>query len=132
VRLCLPPRRRGFTLLELIVAGALMAIGITGTLGALSACASAVVLGQSKTQAVLLAQEKLAEFETLDELTAESSSGDFGEDYPDFEWTATVAAVDDEELPALWQVQVAVQWEALGRPQTYRVEQWFYRPVPTE
>ncbi|NCO40092.1 MAG: hypothetical protein COZ06_38670 [Armatimonadetes bacterium CG_4_10_14_3_um_filter_66_18] len=128
-------RRRppgGFTLIELIVAGSMLAIGIAGAIGALSACATAVGVGESKTQAVLLAQEKLTELETQEEFSAGSSAGDFGEDYPDYQWTLDIETVTSDDLTDLWRAQLAVTWEHAGRTQTCRVEQWFYRPTPTQ
>jgi len=60
----------------------------------------------------LLAQSKIAELETksADELT--NDSGDFGDDFPTYTWTATVDSVESELLGAvaedLKQIDVSV------------------------
>lgn len=81
----------GFTLLEVMVAVALIAIAFVALIGAQSQ--SVVIATRSKfdTMASLLAQWKITELsvQNYNELT--NSTGDFGEDFPNFSWKMEVA-----------------------------------------
>lgn len=83
-------REAGFTLLEVMVAIALMAIALTAVLGSQSQAVSLASEAKFNTTATLLAQGKMAQIElaTLEDLT--SDSGDFGEDFPGYLWEVTV------------------------------------------
>ena len=50
------------------------------------------------TSAPLLAQSKMAEIETLDADELGDNSGDFGDDFPGFNWQVTVNEVESEAL----------------------------------
>ena len=80
----------GFTLLEVMIAMAIIAIALTAVLGSQSQSVS--LAGETKftTTASLLAQKKLAEI-TLKNLNGlHSADGDFGKDFPGYFWKTTV------------------------------------------
>jgi len=75
----------GFTLLEVMIAISLLAISLTTLFGSQSQSVSLGSITKFNTQAPLLAQLKLAEFtRTTDRPT--SDSGDFGDEFPGYQW----------------------------------------------
>jgi general secretion pathway protein I len=87
----------GLTLVELLVAAVLLATGLAGVMMALSTSISSQAVSERMVTACLLAQEKMAELESMP-AAAGSESGDFGEDYPDCRWSWTVEPAETEGL----------------------------------
>lgn len=99
---------RGFTLVEMIVATLLLAIGVVGALAAFTSSTNASAVAEKIQTASLLAQRHLTETELqADSLSTGEQSGDFGEDYPGFRWRQRVESTDIQNL---YRVTVAVQW----------------------
>jgi general secretion pathway protein I len=80
----LPVQAAGFTLLEVMIAVAILAIALTSLFGSQSASVALATETRFNTQAPLLAKMQLAEILSGDEIF--SSEGDFGEDFPGFLW----------------------------------------------
>jgi len=88
----LPAGHNGFTLLEVMVAISMLAIALTTLFGSQSQSVSLAATAKFNVQAPLLAQLKLAEFTTNTDRPA-SDSGDFGDEFPGFQWQLeTIAA----------------------------------------
>lgn len=100
-------RRRGLTLLEVVVAMAVLAIGITAVLGAISAFLRANDGVASYSRGVGLAQQVVAELERNDTLDPGPYEGSFNDIAPGYTWTAQIATADDE---GLYPVRVTVLW----------------------
>jgi general secretion pathway protein I len=83
----------GFTLLEVMVAIALIAISLTAVLGSQSQSVSLAGEARFNTTAALLAQSKMAEMESQDPEDLTADSGDFGEDFPGYTWTLALSNV---------------------------------------
>jgi prepilin-type N-terminal cleavage/methylation domain-containing protein len=101
--------RSGFTLIEMIVATVVLAIGVIGTVGAFNAATKASVVASEQQTATMLAQKQIAEAETQAEgnITGGESDGDFGIDYPGFRWKQSITATD---YTYLFQISVTVSW----------------------
>ncbi|MDJ0830290.1 MAG: prepilin-type N-terminal cleavage/methylation domain-containing protein [Desulfobacterales bacterium] len=91
-------RSSGFTLLEIMVAIAIIAIVLVSVYRMQSQTILMNMAAQFETLAPILAQDKMAEFETkpVSELT--DDSGDFNNDFPGYNWQFTV---EDAPLEAL-------------------------------
>ncbi len=89
---------RGFTLLEVMVAVAILAISLTALFGSQSASVALATETRFNTQAPLLARMKLAELQVAGELF--SGEGDFGDTFPNFTWELSTeeAFFDESEL----------------------------------
>ena len=82
--------QQGFTLLEVMVSVTIIAIALVTLIGSQSQSVSIATISRFDATASLLAQQKLAELSRggFDEL--QSSSGDFGEAFPEYSWSVEV------------------------------------------
>jgi len=86
--------KRGFTLLEVMVALSIIIIVLTALLGAQSQGMSLAIESKFETIASLLAQDKMSGFEMVADNELTSDSGDFGEDFDQYQWSLEVEQVD--------------------------------------
>ena len=105
---------KGFTLLEVMVAVALIAIALTTLLGSQSQSVSFANSAKFETMAALLAQSKMSELALRDADELSDDSGDFGDDYPGYAWDVTVSDISIPGIDAisdyLKQVDLTVTW----------------------
>jgi general secretion pathway protein I len=92
------PLRGGFTLLEVMIAMAILSISLLVVFQSQSQSVAMMANSRAMTMLTLLAQSKMAELETAAIASLESGSGDFGADYPDYTWTSTVTSEDERFL----------------------------------
>ena len=111
----------GFTLLEVMVAMAIIAIALTAVLGSQSQSVSLASEAKFHTTAALLAQSKMSEIRLKQPEDLISDSGDFGEDYPGYEWRVTLSSVnfnDTEDIADhLAQIDLEISW---GEDELYK------------
>lgn len=108
-------RNAGFTLLEIMIALAIVAIALVSLLGLANRSIAVQERLQRMTRATLLAQEKMTEIELAAEaktLVFEPAAGVFAEPFSDFRWRLEFA---DTPLPVVTQVTVTVAWGAEER-----------------
>lgn len=117
-----PPRRarqRGYTLLEVIVAFALLAAALTLLLGSLSGAAKQVRWSADSGRAALYAQSLMDQVGVGEPLKPGQRSGQF--ENGRYRWTLGIAPWRDTQLPPsnqpidpnamrLFEVQLAVEW----------------------
>ena len=105
---------KGFSLLEVMIAVALIAIALTTLLGSQSQSVSFANSAKFETMAALLAQSKMSEItlQSADDLTGDS--GDFGDDYRGYAWESRVTDISIEGVEGisdyLKQVDLIVTW----------------------
>ena len=119
-------KNRGFTLLEVMVAVAIIAIALTALLGSQSQSVSYANSAKFETMAALLAQKKMSEMVIQDPASLTSANGDFGDDYPGYTWEATVSDVSlegaEDILKYLKQIDLTVAWGG----QSYSIRLFHY------
>jgi len=122
-----PASQAGFTLLEVMVALAIMAIVLVSVYRLHSQTLSMSTTSRFYTQAPLLAQGKLAELTSDEALNLVSDAGDFGEDFPGYTWQVSVVPVSSEalgeEAEDMKQIDLTVSFnndENVFRLRTYR------------
>jgi type II secretion system protein I len=91
-------RSFGFTLLEVMVALAVMSIVLVSVYRMHSQSLAMNTAARFYTQAPMLAQSKMAEIEALSSNAFPEDSGDFGEQFPGYGWQASIADVTSEIL----------------------------------
>ena len=104
----------GFTLLEVMVALAVMSIVLVSVYRMHSQSLTMNTAARFYTQAPLLAQSKMAALETLSEAVFSEDSGDFGEQFPGYRWKVSEKEVVSEILGTvaedLKQIDVTVSY----------------------
>jgi general secretion pathway protein I len=107
-------KESGFTLLEITVAMAIIAIALTAMLSSQSQSLSLANEAKFSTTATLLAQSKMAEYETVKPEDLVSDSGDFGEDYPNYHWEMNISDITIPEAEKsseyLKQFDLKISW----------------------
>ncbi len=85
----------GFTLLEVMVAVAVIAIAFVTLIGAQSQSVAIATGSKFDTMASLLAQQKMVELSLSGYGELHSGSGDFGTENPSFSWKTEVTELDE-------------------------------------
>ncbi len=88
----------GFTLLEVMIALAIMSIVLVSVYRMHSQSLTMNAAARFYTLAPILAQQKMAELQTQSTGGFPVDSGDFGEQYPGYSWQASLADVPSEVL----------------------------------
>lgn len=120
----------GFMLIEVLVATALMAVGITAGLQAIFNCLQASRDCQMYTQALFLAQRVMSELENevnLNNFYDVPRGGDF-DDLPNFRW---IARVEEEDNFWTRRIFVSIIW-AQDRRDLFNDAENYYYTVVTE
>ncbi len=87
----------GFTLLEVMVAVAVISMSCVALLSSQSQSLSMASLSRFETAAALLARQKLAELELSGYESLSSDSGQFDDEFSEYRWRAEVKELDDDE-----------------------------------
>lgn len=111
----------GFTLLEVMVAMAILAIALVAVLSSQEQSISMANEARLATMASILAQSKIAEIESIG---GDNSFGDFGEDFPNYRWEVTTA---DTDFRYLEKMDLVVIWKVDALTREYHVT--FYQYV---
>jgi general secretion pathway protein I len=109
----------GFTLLEVMIAMAILAITLVTVYQSQSQSISMVSNSRFLTSASLLAQARMAEIDAADPSELVSASGDFGEEFSDYTWQVEVGAV--KEIPLLKRIALTVTNGRMTTHNTYRL-----------
>ena len=124
---------QGFTLLEVMIAVAVLTIALAAVLGLQSRSLSLAAEGRFHTTSALLAQEKMAEMSVATMGKLISDSGDFGDAFPGYAWQVTVQNAD---LPGLSKMKGRLKQIDLevtcGEGELYRYDVRLYRFFPPE
>ena len=90
--------KSGFTLLEVLIALAIMAIVLAAVYRIHSQTLSMTAANRFYTLAPMLAQGKMAQLETTSSDVQTGDSGDFGERFPGYSWSVTAEEFSSEAL----------------------------------
>ncbi len=91
-------REKGFTLLEVMIAVAVIAMSFTALLSAQSQSLSIAARSRFESAAALLARQKLAELELSGFDSLSSGSGDFEDDFAAYHWQTEVTELTEDEV----------------------------------
>jgi len=100
-------KRRSFTLIECVLAIAVVSVGVAGIAGMWGTSLRANRIAAEETRAVMLARDKLAEVCLGDVSAVGESSGRFGPPNERFRWTVRTAEVTGSDL---LEAMVTVAW----------------------
>jgi general secretion pathway protein I len=108
----------GFTLLEVMLAMAILAIALVAVFQSQSQSISMTNISRFATTAPLLAQSKMAEIEGMDPKNIGSGNGDFGDNFPDYSWRADVM---ETEISSFKKIEVTVINEKMVSNNSYQL-----------
>ncbi len=124
---------QGFTLLEVMIAVAVLAIALAAVLGLQSRSLSLAAESRFHTTAALLAQGKMAEMAVTGMGNLASDSGDFGDVFAGYAWRVSVQNAD---LPGLEKMKGRLKRIDLevtcGEGELYSYDIRLYRFFPLE
>ena|SRR4030042_2546676 len=108
-------RLGGFTFIELLATIALIGIIMPVAMQTIGLCTR--IAGQSRRQieAASLAKTKLTDLIVTQDWESGSKRGDFGTDWPGYEWTVDVTNWTDATVR---QLDLTVTWWSMGRQRT--------------
>jgi general secretion pathway protein I len=107
------PRFQGFTLLEVMIAVAILAIALTALFGSQSRSLSLATETSFNTMAPLLAAAKMAELEA-EVVALADDEGEFGDDFIGYTWQLTVEDAALTSLKALADLERPLQRATLS------------------
>ena len=111
-------KANGFTLMEVMIAMAILAIALVAVFQLQSQSISMSTDSRFMTTAALLAQSKMVEVEAGSTLVSHSEDGDFGPDYPQYTWHLEVG---DTLLPQFKKSDVTVTNKLFINRGTYKL-----------
>jgi general secretion pathway protein I len=123
----------GFTLLEVMIAVAIIAMALVAAIGSQSQSVSLATEAKFTTTAIFLAQGKMAELEAQNPDDLVSDAGDFGEDFPGYRWESEVnpaTATLDTLGEASRHLKKIVLTVGRGDNDRYQYRLEYYRFVP--
>jgi prepilin-type N-terminal cleavage/methylation domain-containing protein len=105
-------RRRGLTLIEVLATIVLVGIVLPVAMNGISLCLASASIARQRSEAASLAEAKLNELVATGDWQYGMASGDFGEAWPEYHWTAGTSTWSD---PAVQQLSVRVFWVGRGQ-----------------
>jgi prepilin-type N-terminal cleavage/methylation domain-containing protein len=117
---------QGFTLLEVVISLGIMAIALTAVFQLQASNLNIQDEARFLTRASQLAQSKLAELETSEQIQESSDQGDFGEEFPDFAFHTEISAVSDQE--GFYKVLLTVTRVGEETGSRFLLQTYLYRP----
>lgn len=111
-------KKAGFTLLEVMIAMAILAIALVAVFQLQSQSISMSSESRFMTTASLLAQIKMADIEAGASLGNSSQKGDFAPDYPEYGWTTQVT---DTQIAKYKRIEVNVYNKVMIRGGAYQL-----------
>lgn len=111
-------KNAGFTLLEVMIAMSILAIGLVAVFQMQSQSISMSSESRFLTTAALLAQNKMVEVEAVKQLENRIQEGDFAPDYPEYGWSLVVA---DTQIARLKRIEVNVFNKLFSGGGTYQL-----------
>ena len=108
----------GFTLMEVMLAMAILAISLVAVFQSQSQSISMATDSRFMTTAALLAQSKMVEVEARTSLDIGKQDGDFGTDYPDYSWHLQI---EDTQLAKFKKIEVTVRNKLLPKRGIYQL-----------
>ena len=118
-------RETGFTMVEIIVALAVLSTSMLAVFGTLRMCTMANSSSQRLTESVLLAEKLLAEATLNDKITYRTTKGSEGQ----FSWQIQTAPTEMDNLAA---IGIKIQWLNQQKPQEYQLNSLMHISVLME
>ncbi len=107
-----PPARKGFTLIEIMIAVAILSLGLIMVLQGIARCSGLMNIAQNNLEATLLAEDKMAEMEIAvrqeGDPSFEGANGETEEGNISLRWQVELSP--DPDYEGLYSVTDTVYW----------------------
>lgn len=113
-----PEEQRGFTLLEVVVALAILGTGLLVLLEVHRNSLQLLADAQDRVTMEILLTRVIGEAEQEVLAGNDSGEGDFGKRYPDYSYTYSATLINEDDLPGLLEVVVSVKSPSEERQMT--------------
>jgi prepilin-type N-terminal cleavage/methylation domain-containing protein len=110
-------RRRGFTLIEVLVSLTLFGIVVGMAMSGVDLATRGASLAKRQAEAATLGEAKLAEIVAQGDAIAAVIAGDFGADFPDYRWRLQTTQRDFD----VTELNLIVAWFEQGQERTLNV-----------
>jgi len=117
---------RGFSLIEVIVAVAILSIALVGLVHGISLALSSSKEAELQTTASMFAAGMIEELRAEGNITDGETQGDCGAELPLYRWSATVSGAGTD---GLHQVEVSIQSAHSGQ-EIYSLRTMLFEPPP--
>jgi prepilin-type N-terminal cleavage/methylation domain-containing protein len=114
----------GFSLVEILLAVFVLAVGVTLVLGSFGSSIDALGNSAEYTRGLALVEAKLWELEAQGSIVPGTSTGRFAEEDREFGWEVNASDLGE---PRLCETRVTVTWEHRGRPRSVSVVTYLRR-----
>ena len=114
-------RRGGFTLIEMIVATILLAIGVLASVGVIDGSEHAAATAHDLEIASYLASEKMSDAAiqaSEGQINTDQQQGNFSPEHPNFHWQESV---QQGQFTNLYLVKIVVQWGNPASPHSTEI-----------
>ena len=108
----MPVRPRGFSLVEVMCAILILGIALVGLTQGITTALSSSKESELQTTAVLLAAGRIEKLRAEGEIEDGLSDGDWGDDFPNYQWKQTITSTD---IKGLHDVDVIVESAQTGK-----------------
>ena len=125
-----PDHRSAFTLLEVMLAVAIVGTALFTIAMAIGRCMDSAKNASNYTVAHDLAEMKLLEFSNPTNFTEGITTGDFGDGFPNFQWQREIV-VDDSQLESLYKQALTIKWRERNREYDVTLNTVLYNPSAT-
>lgn len=124
-----PRRRAGLTLIEVILATAILGIGIASLVAAATRClAVARKAREYEIARRLIAQVDLEVPIQFEEIEEGEESGDFEDPYEGYAWIREIVEISEDELE-MFEVRTTVTWKDRSKQASESVVTYIYGPT---
>jgi general secretion pathway protein I len=100
--------RKGFTLLEVMIAMAILATVLVTVFHSQSQSIAMANESRALTTLALLSQSRMAEIEGRQDLSTGQTTGNFGDEFPDYTWTVNISQPQGPGSSTLRKIEVTV------------------------
>ncbi|MBI5685144.1 MAG: prepilin-type N-terminal cleavage/methylation domain-containing protein [Verrucomicrobia bacterium] len=122
--------RSGFTLLEVMLAVAIVGTALFTIAMAIGRCTDAAKNASNYTVAHDLAELKLLECANPTNFTEGITTGDFGENFPAYQWQREIV-MDASQLESLFKQTLTIKWKERNREYDVTLNTFLYNPSAT-
>jgi prepilin-type N-terminal cleavage/methylation domain-containing protein len=103
-------RARGLTLVEVLATIVMMAIVLPAAMQGISLCTSTAQTAKQRSEAAALAEAKLSELIATGDWEFGALSGEFGEAWPEYKWSAAAGTWTGDPNTTMSELSVRVYW----------------------